>query len=380
MKALPAPPRIAIRMGGAGVRALLPCAAMAVGLGLVLLAASSAFPGGIDYSSAPAVFPGVGDAVVFRDLSVRPWAGHGYAPFFPLYPILIRLLTPVVGGHRAVAAIVISLIATSIGLWALTALTERFYGDIIARRAAWYALLSPVSFYLLNGYSEGLFFGLAAVCLLCASRARWGWAGIAGAAACLTRLWGIFLFPALLAAYIEHCVSTRSVPVRWQDVAGIMLVPLAWLAWVLFIGHSSGNLLEVFVVEHEQFRRSLTLPLAGMGMTIPMCFVRDYPLCLLNLDKLVWALGWAFVMWHGRRVLWTPLLVYLASGAALLCLAAPEQSVPWWNLDRFLMVLVPGYMVLAQMPWRPAVHRLALCLSAALLLALWTLFVHGYAG
>ena len=369
------------RSAWSGIPGVARSAAMTGGLGAVLLITRAVSRGVVCHSDplGPAGL-GRGDAAFFVTLSGGANRGPCDAPFLPFYPFLIRVLTPPCAGRAMAAAIIISCLSTVCGLYAVTMLALFWQGnEKAAHRAAWYAVVSPVSFFLLNGYSEGLFFGLSALCLLSAARSRWVWAAVLGALASVTRVWGIFLFPALLVGCVGHREGASPAEGRWRNVVTILLVPVAWLTCVLLVGYQSGNPWQVFTVERVMFHRSLSLPMMGAGAATWACFSGDFVLSALNLDKLLYAYLWLFVIWRGYKRLPLPLFTYLSSGALLLCIMGP-YPLPWWSLDRFLLVLFPAYIVLGQMRWSAAVHRLVLLISFVLMLTQWVIFVNGYTG
>ncbi|MDQ1397710.1 MAG: hypothetical protein QOG64_2969, partial [Acidimicrobiaceae bacterium] len=139
----------------------------------------------------------------------RRVAEHGYAGlpraalrFFPLYPLLGRILAVPLGGHRDWALIVI---ANGLAL-VLGALVHRLAlsegaGAEVAARAAWLVALAPPAFVLVMGYSESLALCLAVGAFLALRDRRWGWAAAIGLAAGLARPVGLLLMvPALVEA------------------------------------------------------------------------------------------------------------------------------------------------------------------------------------
>jgi hypothetical protein len=129
---------------------------------------------------------------------------------FPLYPILIRILSqplkflglnPI--ATATLAGILISLIGTLAGMLALYDLASPSLGEDGAYRAIYYLLIYPTGFYLAQVYTEGLFIGCAFSSLalmhnsLKGNRYMW-FASILAALATLTRAVGISLVLAII--------------------------------------------------------------------------------------------------------------------------------------------------------------------------------------
>ncbi|MCJ7621462.1 MAG: hypothetical protein MUP64_14720, partial [Anaerolineae bacterium] len=87
-------------------------------------------------------------------------AAQGYAPhdgstvYFPLYPMLIRLLGTLFAGNYLLAALVISNLAFVGVLFCLYRLTERQFGGMGARRSTLYLAIFPTAFFFLAAYTE----------------------------------------------------------------------------------------------------------------------------------------------------------------------------------------------------------------------------------
>ena len=130
--------------------------------------------------------------------------------FFPLYPLMIRIFAfplQVFGMNRiataTLAGVVVSGLGALLGMLALFDQTRDDLGEEGAFRAAFYLIIFPTSFFLVQVYTEGLFVGLAFGCLTMIKRKYWLTAAILGIAATLTRAVGILLFIPMLMAWIR---------------------------------------------------------------------------------------------------------------------------------------------------------------------------------
>jgi len=175
-------------------------------------------------------------------------AEHGYRGentealrFLPLYPLIGRLAHAVTSISAGSALLVLTNVA-ALGAGALVhRLTRLEAGDTrTARRAAWYVALVPPAFVLTWAYAEALFIVLAACTFLMLRRQQWGWAGVFGFAAALTRPTGVFL---ALAALVEVGRDARDRRVREMGPRALAVVgPIAGvLTYLWWVGHVFGD-------------------------------------------------------------------------------------------------------------------------------------------
>lgn len=114
--------------------------------------------------------------------------------FFPLYPLLMRLFSPLTGGNLFLSGTLISLLCASLSgalLYDLAVLlgAER----AVAQRALAYFLLSPLSVFLCCAYSEALFVCLTLAVMVLLRRDRPWLAAFCGAASAFTRMPGLIV-------------------------------------------------------------------------------------------------------------------------------------------------------------------------------------------
>ncbi|HEM61479.1 MAG TPA: hypothetical protein ENO24_04240, partial [Chloroflexi bacterium] len=165
-------------------------------------------------------------------------AQHGYSPddgstvYFPLYPLLVRLLGKILLGNYLVAAMIISNVAYIAVLFCLYRLTEDELGRTAARRSTIYLALFPTAFFFLAAYTESLFLALTLASFLCASQKRWWLAGLFGLLASLTKLQGVVLVAPLLYMYLrDKGLQLRAVR---PDVLGPLTVPCGAILFLAY--------------------------------------------------------------------------------------------------------------------------------------------------
>jgi hypothetical protein len=147
--------------------------------------------------------------------------GYGFVigdvHFPPLYPVLIKFLSLVLG-DEFLSALIVSQAALYIAVKLLYDLFVEWGGDDEAvRRSLFLLLIFPASFFLFSAYTEAIFVIFAVLCLMAARNDKWHWAGFWIFCAILVRLQGVaLLFPI---AWI--ILSTRPLNMKF---AGLFLV------------------------------------------------------------------------------------------------------------------------------------------------------------
>jgi Mannosyltransferase (PIG-V) len=304
--------------------------------------------------------------------------GDGSAAFFPLYPLLIRGVSPVVGGHPLAAAFLVSHLAAYGSMVLLYFLTASEWDERVARRTVLYLAVFPTSFFLLAPYSESLFLLLALLCLWGARRGRWAVAGLAGAAASATRNVGVLLAVPLAVEAVHQWLERRSVRRLLVSLAWSAVVVAGVGAYLLYWRDLSGDALAPL---HQQanWQREGSFPLATVlgGTREAFRFVGEYPGGYHLVD-------WLIVVPALVAGLWVVVRSRALYGVyTWLSLLAPLSFIfplrPFMSVPRFLLPVFP--ILWAGAVWglrRRGIHEAVVAVSAGLLGLLTVLFVNWY--
>ncbi len=128
--------------------------------------------------------------------------------FFPFYPYIMRALvlplnlfglSPI--GTATLAGLIVTLLGTLAGMFALWDLTLHLFDEETAQRAVFYMLIFPSAFFFAQIYTEGLFVGLAFSSLALTKRKQWALASLLGMLAAVTRAHGAALCLPLIFAW-----------------------------------------------------------------------------------------------------------------------------------------------------------------------------------
>ncbi|MEV0179880.1 glycosyltransferase family 39 protein [Streptomyces sp. NPDC050625] len=163
--------------------------------------------------------------------------------FFPLYPGLIRAVTTVLPLTPGEAALLVAWTAAVVAAWGIYTIGHDLYGRGVATvLVALWAVL-PHSVVLGIAYTESVFSALAAWSLYCVQKGRWLWAGALAALAGLSRPSGFAVAVAVAAAGVHEAIRRRG-RVRPGVWVAVVLGPLGWIGYVLWVGEQTGDLLR----------------------------------------------------------------------------------------------------------------------------------------
>ena len=183
--------------------------------------------------------------------------GDGSAAFFPLYPLVTRGLSFVMGGHPLAAATVVSNVAFFGGLIITYLLTTTELSERAARTTILLMCLFPTAHFFLMPYSESLFFLLVVTAFWGARRGRWAVAGAAGTLAALTRSVGFALAAALLVEAFHQRSEGRGP--AWPGVLAAGATLSGLLAYLVYWGVRAGEWLAP-ITRQANWERTFSWP------------------------------------------------------------------------------------------------------------------------
>lgn len=304
------------------------------------------------------------DAAFYREI-----AEHGYAAlsaeslrFFPLFPMVSRVLGVVFLGHTDVAIIVCANLAALVFAALLHRLVLLETGDrATAVRAAWFGLLFPVAVSLVLGYAEALVMALAVGVFLALRTGRWEVAGGLGLLAGATRPLGVLLaLPALVEALRGW--PTLDLRARVRRAVAVVGPAIGLGCFLVYSAIEFGDFLEpLSVQDHPRLRG---------GFQDPFTRVVDAARDLANGDRfgsgspLLWAIVLAFVLVVVARRL--PASYTWFAGATLV-LGFTAKNLG--SYERYAMSAFPFVIGIALLTKHREVERTVLVASAAGLVA-----------
>lgn len=318
------------------------------------------------------------DALWYLRIGSQGYADDdGSGAFFPLYPLLIKVVGTLTGGRWLLAAYVVSNVALVVALVLLHRLTARELGPGLARRAVVYLCAFPTGFFLFAPYSESLFLALAIGTLYAARTRRWALAAALGLLAATSRSPGFLLaLPLALEAVLQaRATATGRLRVLVAG-AGACVATVGGL--LLYLGYwqlRAGDWRRPVELQRSGWGKEAALPWETLwaGVEAAVQYPGTYPGGYFLVDLAVVALVLVAGVWVALRTRPTYGL-YVWSGVLLpLLLMWPGR--PLLSLPRIYLVLFPTVWALARFAERYRAHDLVLAASTVSLGVLAALFV-----
>ena len=179
-------------------------------------------------------------------------AGEISDAFFPLFPLLIHLATPIVH-NSVVAGLAISNLASLAGLFVLFKLVTHLYGRGAARTTLLLYLAFPTAFFFSLIYTESLFLLLAACFFYLLFTRGLKWAALPAALLPLERPEGALILLPLAVYYAVEILRLGRRPlaaalsrIRPAELAPVLSPLLGIAAYLAFMRAATGNALEMF--------------------------------------------------------------------------------------------------------------------------------------
>lgn len=313
-------------------------------------------------------------------------AEGGYVPdntmaWWPLYPLTLRLLRPLVGGSSLGAALLLSTIALVGALAVLYVVTATEFDTPFARRSVLYVAISPAAFFLLAPYSESLFLLLAALTFWAARRQRFLLAGLFAGLTSASRSTGILLAIPILIEVV-HTVATTKGPTRWprlaSGVGGLLLVPSGLLAYLLYWQLRAGDALLPLREQQTSWGHQLTWPWDSVidGLRSATSLVGVPNQGIRQVELLVTLASLALLIWLVMRA---PAAFSAWTFAMLLFpLSTPIPGFTLLSTPRYFAVVFPLAWGAAWLSERFSLHSAIVGITSALLALLTVLFSLGY--
>lgn len=307
--------------------------------------------------------------------------GYTYTPdqpstiaFFPMYALLMRWANDLIPGPGDVkAGVIVNVFALLVGVIYVFLLVRRDFSETIAWRTVGFLLLFPSAFFFSVAYSEAIFLAGVAGSLYHARRGQWVRAGLFAAFGSATKLAGILLIVPLVVESLTQRAWTRPRPFT---LAGVLLAPMGAVAYFAWLHVQYGSYRTFFDAQQNWIRESFS-PVFLMGIQRLRGDISDavlfYPptitpvpgvWILIDTTLVALFLAAGIYLWLRVRASYGALVI---APSLLFGLSGNPQS-----LNRYLLVLFPVYILLAQI--RSEAIRLAITIVFGLGLAIEAFF------
>jgi len=340
------------------------------------------------------------DSGFYRDIVV-----YGYrttdedktAAFFPLYPALVWLLYKITG-HLNLSGLLVSNLMFLIALGYLYALVKLEYqDDEIAGRTVFYLAAAPTAFVFSAMYTESTFMAFLIATIYYARNSRWILAAITGAAASAARAPGIavagfILIEGFIQKGVRFTITTggirsifsmiwgniRLILSSWQSNLSAVSSTFGLWAFMLYLNHIYDDPL-VFFHKQSHWGRSVN------GNFLIKLFLNTYNKLNLGGNLLAGQINVNILQDVVATLVFIPLVIAvfinmrLSYGIySLVAIIIPLMSASVLSMRRFILMLVPCFILLAVWGRRPWLDRLILGIFLPLQAYLTILFSHWY--
>lgn len=313
------------------------------------------------------------DSAWFTRIAAEGYRAPGAAAFFPLFPLLMAMLDPVLPGGVFGAGLVVGSLALLAALTVLHRLVEVEADRATADRVLWYLIAFPTGFFLAAAYNTALFLALSVGAVYALRRERWWLAGVLGFLATTTRSAGLLLVVPFCYEYLR---LRRAHP-------AVLLVPAGLAGYMTYCWQVLGDPLA-FAHAQAHWGRHLDWPWSALGHQLatiarqPRLFTDTGAHNLLDLAAMLFVvamLGYAFARLPRDQY---ALPLY---GTALLgfMMIFPNAGGPYplQSAARLALEVFPAFLVLARIGARPVVDRAYLILAVGAQAVLLDHFLHG---
>jgi hypothetical protein len=312
-------------------------------------------------------------------------AGFGYGfeqySFFPLYPSIIYTLGKLFGGTLQAfvgSGILVSQAAFFAALLGLYKLLRLDFSEKFTKTAIILMLIFPTSFYFAAVYTESLFLMLMVWSLYFARRRWWLMSAFLGILLTATRFVGLVILPVIIA---EWFIQNKELKKHQGFPEIILAIPTGLLAYMYYLERKTHNMITFYsnlALYGEQRSASLiTLPQVFyryLVKILPSLETTFFPIIFTTYLEFFTGLGFLILIIYAINKLRFSYWLLMALGYLI-----PTFSGSFSSLPRYVLVLFPAFIVLAQIVEKSRFRTFAFgAISFILLVISFALFALGY--
>jgi hypothetical protein len=305
--------------------------------------------------------------------------------FFPVYPLLVNLVAPFVGGSL-VSGVIISNACFLGTLIFLYKLTEFEFDSEAASRAVFYIAAFPTAFFFSAVYTESTFLLFSIGAFYFARKQEWGWAALFGMICSASRIVGVLSFGIVMLEWMRSQGWTISSSYKieswinlfkglkrdWLNVLVICLIPLGLLSYMIFLKLQFNDPIAFSSVQ-SAWGREMIGPWAVLLRDVLLFFsgdlLRGEVWYHIALDLLPTFAVFSTLIWMWRRL--GESYAILSALSLLIPLSSGSQS-----LSRYVIVVFPFFMLLGYFGKYKLLDRSIMLLFSVFLGIFTALFVN----
>jgi len=290
--------------------------------------------------------------------------------FFPLYPLLVRLIT-FDFATVTLSGLIISNVSSIVAVIYLFKLARLDHNDSVAKKAVLYFSVFPTAYFLSAVYSEGLFLALVIASLYYARSSNWALAGFLGFLASLTRIAGLLLLPVLALEYFhqkEWKIKAANLKVLWAS-----LPAFGFLTYLIINFQVTGNFFTFMEIERVHWYQALD-PFGGLSGALGWFGINTFPDSItLGYAQVAFAVFGLLIVLAGHKAKLRPSYqIYL-----LLTWMLSISTGLWISVPRYVLTMFPTFIMLAHYSQKGRVIIAITAVSSAALFYFTWLFAAG---
>lgn len=280
-------------------------------------------------------------------------------PFFPFYPLLIKLVTMISHIPYLISALIISNSALILSLIVIRKILLLDKKESLLNIMYAVILLFPTSFFYGAAYNDALFLLFATLTIYFARTQSWVWASFIGALATLTRLNGLAL---MFVIFFEYMFSKESsLAQNWEfkvfmgkiknmfklrniitsKIYSIVLIPTAFLGYLFYTKITYGSWHLVFSAMKQWGQDKITFP--------PQVFWRYFKIITVHpnfnliywiaVTEVVFVLFYIFLMIYAYRKIRFSYWIFFVISILIPSLTGTFQGMPRYGLHLYSFFL-----------------------------------------
>lgn len=295
-------------------------------------------------------------------------AMNGYSKsqfvFFPLYPVLINLVSKITGNFLS-AGIIISFVSIFLAVNLLYRLVSIDFGKQYAVKALLALIFFPLSFHFLTVYTESLFLFFTVATFLFVRKKKYFLATICASLSSVTRIAGLAtVFSLLLSVYLTEGINKKT----WW----VIFSPLPLFAYFFYLYTQTGDPFYFIKNESAFWHGGLVLP----GSALIYAFKQLTPNIIAgnfrNLLDFGFSIFGIFAVWQVVKKLSLDYAIF-----SIISLILPMFSPTIVAMPRYLLTIFPIFIVLSF--YKNQYVILFYQMISLMLLAFYAvLFINGY--
>lgn len=312
------------------------------------------------------------DSNWYTNIALNGYTDPKTTAFFPLFPLLERVLAPLTHNHPFYAGLLISNLAGLGMLMILYRIVATDFDQERAVRTVLYLAVFPTAFFFAAAYTESLFMFFSLLTFFLWRRGHWWLAGLVAIFSGLTRPTSICLLIPFIYEYLyQHDFQWRKF--RFNVLSGIGTAG----GIILFGLYGYIKFHDALAFSHAQqspdWQRYYSLPWKGFQEAIGniaqspfLSFISIYN--MIDLSVSLFILGILILAFVGPVKFRKEHLSYALYGAVLflsISLVPSPQPYPIIAWSRYILEIFPAFVILAALSrWRNFnLYYLGLCLS-----------------